>query len=204
MNLGILGSTTLAYTLGSKYIATGIEVSIGVRNGFEPKDIRWKILNMLSDKVFTYENTIAQSEVILICCENENLKLVCEALKNADLTDKILIDCTNSSFNKVFKCNTTYIQECIGNKTIYKAFNNLGLDYPKSDPLGLIKETYYCGESNVVKFRVKKLIEVVGFKAVDAGDLESAYLLEAFYHLRKEIAINKRDQTDYHFKLISV
>ena len=52
--------------------------------------------------------------------------------------------------------------------------------------------------------RVKKLIELIGFKALDAGKIESALLPEAFYHLRREISFTKREQTDFHFKLISV
>lgn len=205
MNLGIIGGTKLACTLGNKYLSTGAKVVFGVRQGFEAKDVEWKILNMYLDKVFGYKEAIDQSDIILICCDNENLVSVCEVLKKIDLTDKILIDCTNSAFNKYFYCNTTFIQESIGDETpIYKAFNNLGLDYPKSDPMGMIKETYYCGEDGLEKCKVKKLIELIGFRAIDAGKTENALLLEAFYHLRKEIACNKREQTDYHFKLISV
>ncbi|MFD2033619.1 NADPH-dependent F420 reductase [Belliella marina] len=204
MKLGILGGTTLSKTLGNKYLSTGANVVFGVRQGFETVDVEWKILNMFSDKVFSYKEAIDKSDIILICCENEHLVKVCEALKEVDLTDKLLIDCTNSAYNKYFYCNTTFIQESIGGTPpIYKAFNNLGIDYPKSDVLGMINETYFCGEKGNDKCRVKKLIELIGFKAIDAGEIESALLLEAFYHLKKEITFTKRENTDYHFKLIS-
>lgn len=205
MNLGIIGGTKLASTLGNKYLSTGAKVVFGVRQGFEAKDVEWKILNMYMDKVFGYQEAMDQSDIILICCDNDNLVNVCEALKKVDLKGKLLIDCTNSAYNKYFYCNTTFIQESIGGEPlIYKAFNNLGLDYPKSDMLGMIKETYYCGEEGADKLRVKKLIELIGYKAIDAGKIESALLLEAFYHLRREISFTKREQTDFHFKLISV
>ncbi len=204
MNLAIIGGTKLACTLGNMYLSTGANVVFGVRQGFEAKDVEWKILNMYLDKVFSYQESIERSDIIMICCENENLVKICEVLEKVDLTGKILIDCTNSAFNKFFYCNTSFIQESIGDHPIFKAFNNFGLDYPKSDPLGMIKETYYCGDDGIEKAKVKKLIELIGFKAIDAGRTESALLLEAFYHLRKEIAINKREESDYHFKLVSV
>ena len=204
MKIGILGGTKLSFSLGNKYLSTGAKVVFGVRKGFECKDVEWKILNMHADKVFGYKQAIEQSEIIMICSENEHLEKVCEALKEVDLTHKLLIDCTNSAYNKYFYCNTTFIQESIGGTPpIYKAFNNLGIDYPKSDMLGMIKETYYCGEKGTDKCRVKKLIELIGFKAIDAGEIESALLLEAFYHLKKEITLTKQENTDYHFKLIS-
>jgi len=205
MNLGIIGGTRLGSTLGNKYISSGAKVVFGVRQDFEAKDIEWKLLNLYRDKVLGYQEAIEQADIILICCDNDNLVNVCETFKKVDLKGKLLIDCTNSAFNKYFYCNTIFIQKRIGGALlIYKAFNNLGLDYPKSDRLGIIKETYYCGEEGADKLRVKKLIELIGFKAIDAGKIESAVLLEAFYHLRREIAFTKRGETDFHFKLISV
>src|SRR5690606_13845567 len=92
----------------------------------------------------------------------------------------------------------------LGHQKVIKAFNNLGLDYPHSDPLGLIKETYYCGDELKEKIRVKRLIELLGFKAIDAGGLQNAYLLEAVYHLRNEISFMKSGGMDCQFGLMTV
>jgi predicted dinucleotide-binding enzyme len=78
------------------------------------------------------------------------------------------------------------------------------LDYPNSDVLGLVKETYFCGEEGTEKQKVKKLIEKSGFKGIDAGSSQNALLLEAFFHLGREITFNKKEPIEYHFKLISV
>jgi 8-hydroxy-5-deazaflavin:NADPH oxidoreductase len=204
MKIGILGATKMATTLGNKMLSAGCEVTFGVREDFEAKEIEWKILNMYLDKVFGYLEVIERSDIILICCENEHLPKVCHSLEYADLTEKTIVDCTNGSFGKVFSYNTPLIQKFLNGKEVFKAFNNLGLDYPKSDLLGLIKETFYCGEDGPEKMKVKRVIELCGFKAIDAGEIESALLLEAFYHLRKEIACHKREKTDFHFRLISV
>lgn len=204
MKIGILGATKLATTLGNKLLSSGSEVIFGVREDFEAKEIEWKILNMYLDKVFGYLEVIQRSDIILICSENEHLPKICHSLSYADLTDKTIVDCTNGSFGKDFAWNTPIIQKFINDKELFKAFNNLGLDYPKSDLLGLIKETYYCGEDGPEKLKVKRVIDLCGFKAIDAGEIESAMLLEAFYHLRREIAIHKSEKTEFHFRLISV
>lgn len=204
MTLGIIGGTKLSITLGNKYLSMGLKVVFGVREEFETKQIEWKILKMQKDKVFGYCDAIEKSDMILICCENEYLPLVCQCLRQLKGKDKIVVDCTNGHYNADFACNTCYIQENAGYERVLKGFNNLGLDYPNSDPLELVKETYFCGDNEGDKFRVKKLIELIGFKAIDAGNLKNAPLLEAFYHLRKQISCQKNENIDYHFKLMSV
>jgi predicted dinucleotide-binding enzyme len=204
MKIGILGATKLTATLGKKFLSSGLQVIYGVRENFEAKDIEWKILNRFPGQVFSFEEAVKRAEVVLISCENDQLPDICESFLNHDLSDKTIIDCTNGRFESNFSCNNFLIQKSLGDKNIYKAFNNLGLDYPNSDVLGLIKETYFCGEEGAEKQKVKKLIEKSGFKAIDAGSSQSAYLLEAFFHLGKEIAINKKEKTEYHFKLITV
>ncbi|KEO73174.1 NADPH-dependent F420 reductase [Anditalea andensis] len=204
MKIGIIGGTKLAVTLGNKYLSRGIDVIFGVRKDFLPKQIEWKILDMQQDKLFPYCDAIDKADIIFLCCENEHLPQICACLISSGNHDKIIIDCTNGQYNPELGCNTSYIQQTAGHNKIVKAFNNLGLDYPKSDPLELLKETYFCGDCDVDKIKIKKLIELIGFKAIDAGKLQNAFLLEAFYHLRKEISFIKNSQNDYHFKLMSV
>jgi len=203
MKIGILGGTKLALALGNKYLDSGIEVSFGVRKEFVIKEIGWKILNMFIEKVVSIEEAIDKSDIIFICCENEYLMKFIAKLKSVNLEGKILIDCTNSALYKVYDCNTALIRSEIKEVPIFKAFNNLGLDYPKNDLLGVVKETYFCGENGIEKSKVKRLIELIGYRAIDSGGLDNALLLEAFYHLRKEITTIKNEQSDYHFKLIS-
>jgi predicted dinucleotide-binding enzyme len=205
MKLGILGGTTLAKTLGKKYLEAGLSVVFGVRPDFDTEASDWKNLNRLHNRICPFESAVIQSEIVLICCENQYLPEVCAALKNVDLEDKIIIDCTNANYDKnLASKNTRLIQKAAPKASLFKAFNNLGIDYPNSDILGVIKETYYCGDNAADKIRVKRLIELIGFRAVDAGKMTNAPLLEAFYHLSKEISWNRKDPSNYHFKLVSV
>ena len=205
MKLGIIGGTSLAKSLGKKYIDAGLSVVFGVRSDFNIDEAEWKVLNRFYERLCPYQSAIIQSEIVLICCENEHLAQVCEALKEVDLDDKIIVDCTNSNYDKKLSTsNTQLIRRSAPKTLIFKAFNNLGLDYPNSDVLGIVKETYFCGDANLEKVRIKRLIELIGFKAIDAGKMKNATLLEAFYHLTREITWNKNEESNYHFKLISV
>ncbi len=205
MKLGILGGTPLAKTLGKKYLEAGLSVVFGVSSGFDAEANDWKMLNRLHNRICPFESAIIQSEIILVCCHNEYLPEICAALKNTDLDGKIILDCTNASYDqKLANANTMQILKAAPKATVFKAFNNLGIDYPNSDILGVIKETYFCGDKAPERIRVKRLIELIGFRAIDAGKMDNAPLLEAFYHLSKEICWNKKENSNYHFKLVSV
>jgi 8-hydroxy-5-deazaflavin:NADPH oxidoreductase len=204
MTLAILGGSNLATALGNKYIGRGMKVVFGLREGFSPRQIAWKMLKMQNHNMLGFQEAIENADVIFICCENEVLPAVCQAINEVDTMNKLFIDCTNGKYDPELGCNTTYIQNLTNNPTVFKAFNNLGLDYPKSDPLELVKETYFCGDGLEHRVIIKRLIELIGFKAIDAGKLKNACLLEAVYHLRREISHVKNGQGDFHFKLMSV
>ena len=204
MKLGILGGTMLSKTLGKKYLESGLSVVFGVRSDFNTENNEWKNLNRLHNRICPFESAIIQAEIILICCENQYLPEICEALKNVDSEGKFIVDCTNANYDKMLASNNTeQILKAAPKAFIFKAFNNLGIDYPNSDILGVIKETYFCSDCDEEKIRIKRLIELIGFRAIDAGKMDNAPLLEAFYHLSKEISWNKKEHSNYHFKLIS-
>lgn len=205
MKLGILGGTPLSKTLGKKFIHAGLHVVFGVRHDFDTEEPEWKLLNRLHNRICPFESAIIQSEIILICCENQYIKDICLALKNVETEGKLIIDCTNAQYDdKLADSNMLQLKKAAPKAFWFKAFNNLGIDYPNSDVLGIIKETYYCGDEVPEKIRVKRLIELIGFKAVDAGKINNAPLLEAFYHLSKEISWNKKETSNFHFKLVSL
>jgi 8-hydroxy-5-deazaflavin:NADPH oxidoreductase len=204
MNLAILGGTNLATALGNKFIARGINVEFGVRDGFNTRQVAWKILKMQKQNLLSFKEAINKADVIFLCCDNEFLDPICKYLKDTSTHSKMIVDCTNGQWDPDLGCNTTYIINSTNHPRVYKAFNNLGLDYPKSDPLTLVKETYFCGDGIEDRFLLKRLIELIGFKAIDAGKLKNARLLEAVYHLRREIALVRNGEGDLHFTLMSM
>ena len=205
MKLGILGSTSLAKTLGKKYINAGLNVVFGVRHDFNTQENDWRMINLLNHRICPYESAIIQSEIILICSENIDLKEISLALKNVNTSTKLIIDCTNAPYDKKLGAsNTLLLKRAAPEANLFKGFNNLGIDYPNSDNVGLIKEVYFCGDDIPDKIRVKRLIELIGFNAINAGKINNAPLLEAFYHLGKEISWNKSETSNFQFKLVSI
>jgi len=176
MKLGILGGTSLANALGEKYLDAGASVVFGVGGDFDIEVSEWKTLNRIFNRICPFESAIIQSEFILVCCQEECLIPVCAALKNVDLSDKILIDCTNAN-NPQNTNHTTRIVESASKAAVFRAFNDLGIDCHPSDLYG-IKETNYWGEAIPEKNRVKRLIELIGFRAIDAGRIHKALALE--------------------------
>ena len=204
MKIALIGGTSLSNTLGKKYMDIGLSVVFGVGTDFDTDSPDWKVINRCFNKICPFESAMIQAEIILFCCPNQEFNEALKALKKVDLRDKILVDCTNNQYHDRLKCsNVNRIMKAAPGVPVFKAFNNLGLDYPLSDSLGVIKEVYFCGEDLPEKIRVKRLIELIGFKAIDAGQLENATLLEAFYHLGKQISGLGVD-ANYHFKLVSV
>jgi predicted dinucleotide-binding enzyme len=172
MTLGILGGTSLANALGDKFLEAGVSVVFGVEADFDAGSSEWKQLNRIYNRICPFESAIIQSEFIMICCQSQCLSQVCAALKNVDMSDKILIDCTESTCDQK-ETNTTRLYEAASKASVFRAFNNLGTAYPASDLQGIIKETNFWGDPVPEKKRVKRLIELIGFKAVDAGQLQS-------------------------------
>ena len=207
MKIAIIGESKLALNLGNKFISRSIDVVYGVGNDFELKDkhISWKLANPSSSERFlTYKEAIDRADVLFLCCENDCYKEICQLIGESSLPAKCIVDCTNSSYPKGFNYNITMLKKHAKATKVFKAFSNLGLDYPSNDPLGLIKETYYCGEECEEKLMLKKLIAQAGFNPIDAGDFDSAMLLEAFYHLKIKISASHTQKSGFDFKLISL
>lgn len=201
MKLGILGGTSLANTLGKKYIHAGLTVVFGVRHDFDTEQEDWKMLNRMRNRICPFESAIIQAEIILICCENSNLQEICNALENVDTHGKVLIDCTNAENDeKLAVSNSWMIRKAAPEAHVFHAFNNLGMDYPIHDRLRKIKETHYSGENIPEKIRVKRLIELVGFKAIDAEKSETNTFMEHFHHLNKKISGKSSESTQLKFK----
>ncbi len=68
----------------------------------------------------------------------------------------------------------------------------------------MLKETYYCGNDDEDCKLVRKLAEIIGYRAIFAGKIQNAYLLEAMYHLSKQIKNSVSTNSDYFFKIMSV
>ncbi len=167
MKIGFLGGTSLSNTLGKKYLEAGLEVVFGVSSDFDTEAPEWKLLNRLNHRICPYESAIIQSEILLICAENISLAEILKALSSAETNDKIIIDCTESDITQL--PNTVLIRSAAPKSHLFRAFNNFGVDFPKAGVFRRLTETKVYGEAIPQKLRVKRLVELIGYKAIDAG-----------------------------------
>lgn len=182
MKLGILGGTSLAKTLGKKYIHAGINVVFGVSPEFDTEEEEWKMLNKLHHRICPYESAIIQGDILMICGDIGALPEIWIALKNSDTDGKLIIDCTpNSHDHRLADRSTSLIQKAAPKALVFRAFNNLGIEYPLNDRLGKIKETNFYGPDITDKIRVKRLIELIGFKANLLEKGKNVHFMESNY-----------------------
>lgn len=206
MKLGLLGGTPLSKTLGKDYLHAGLEVVFGVSSDFEAKDEEWKLLNRLHNRICPFESAIIQAEIILICCENSQLPEICLALKNVDTDDKLIVDCTQTGLDKNLAAKNTFaIRKSAPQASLFKAFNNLGIEYDSLLPsYKTIKETQFFSNQEAQKLRVKRLIEFIGFKAIDAGILAEMPVIESNLNISKEISGIKKIKSPTPLKQLSI
>jgi predicted dinucleotide-binding enzyme len=81
----------------------------------------------------------------------------------------------------------------------------LGTDYDSHLPkYKTIKETHFWVSQDSQKLRVKRLIEFIGFKAIDAGKLAEMPVLESNLSISKDINGIKKITSPTPLKQLSV
>jgi 8-hydroxy-5-deazaflavin:NADPH oxidoreductase len=196
MKIGLLGGTKLTKTLGEKYIEAGLQVVFGVNHDFDTESLEWKKLNRLHNRICPYESAIIQSEIILICSGNGQLPEIVSVLKNVDTEDKIIMDCTEDDFQSDLPGSSLeLIKNAAPKSSIFKAFNTLGIDYSGHKKTKSPMEIIFSGANIPEKIRVKRLIELIGFKAVDSEKVNTKSLLESISDFGKEIIANRKRNT---------
>jgi hypothetical protein len=92
-------------------------------------------------------------------------------LNATETDDKIIIDCTHSDISQL--PNSVLIRSAAPKAFHFRAFNNFGVDYPKSGIFRRLEETKIFGEAIPQKLRVKRLVELIGYKAIDADQIQN-------------------------------
>lgn len=121
------------------------------------------------------------------------------------LADKIIIDCTNplnDDWSPLLLGESTSAAEEIAKRApsahVVKAFNTIFADVmsPQYHNISGTPTTgFVAGDEAVAKEMVMRLVDKVGFAALDVGALKNARYLEAMAHLNIEIAVNQRGGT---------
>lgn len=180
MKIGIIGSGNIGEATARLFVKAGHQIAISHSKG--PQSLESLVASIGGDaKAMTVQAALAFGEVIFLAIpwrRREDLQLFpSELFKN-----KIVIDATNpfsESFKLIDLGNSTSSEEMakqLPSVRLVKAFNTLyyeslrdGSRPSKGEQDRLV--LFVAGDDTAAKEVVSKLIEDIGFKAVDTGSL---------------------------------
>ncbi len=191
MRIAILGSGKMGATLGRLIAANGHRVVIGSRT---PEAIAHRFSVMDDIEVKSQQAAVDGAELIIVATPWAVTLATLDALKIPSQT--VILDITNPLSPDVSELvvggKTSAAEEvarCLGSTRVVKAFNGINaanLDNPAF--AGSQAQIPFCGDDAGAKDVVRKLIEEVGFVALDCGELKNARYLEAMAMLWIQLA----------------
>lgn len=207
MKIAILGSGHIGGGLGRAWRKKGHAVSFGAR---DPGDAE---LAALAQECGATITTVADApkgaDVIVLAVPWGALDAV--LAQTGDLAGQIVIDCTNAveggprGMQLKYGHTTSSSEELakrIPHAKLFKSFNAQGAENLAAPAYGgVAASNFFCGDDAEARHVVRRLVEDVGFEAVDAGPLSSARLLEPLMLLWIQLA-KTGGSRDIAFKLL--
>ncbi len=182
MKIGIIGAGNVGSALGKRLAKLGHNVTFAIRDPNSPK-----VRKLLEECPGEFEITILSGEirnndVIVLATPWDTVPAVIESC--GDLSDKILIDCTNPlsglslDTGQGISGGEQVAALAFGAKVV-KAFNMTGSKNMANPNFGNNKAAMIiCGNHEEANNLVKGLAGELGFDTTIAGPLENARLLE--------------------------
>jgi predicted dinucleotide-binding enzyme len=182
MNIAIIGAGNVGRALGRGWRKAGHSVSFGVRN---PDESKYRDLSREIDvRVRTVREASRDSDVVVLATPYA----ACEdAIAAAgSLSGKVLVDCTNplepGLAGLIHRGNDSggeQVARWAPEAKVVKAFNTTGFNIMENPTLeGRRAVMFICGDDSSARATVIELSDALGFESVDAGELQSARLLE--------------------------
>jgi predicted dinucleotide-binding enzyme len=184
MSISILGAGNVGMALARAFIARGESVRFGVPEPARYRDVVAKLGPSAS--IGTTAEAIAAGDVIILAVPYGAAESIAGSVP--DWKGRILVDATNPlapGLAGLSLGTTTSGAEAIAGAArgarVVKAFNTTGAEnmedarYPGGSVFMPI-----CGDDAEARARVVALATLIGFDAVDCGDLKTARYLEPF------------------------
>ncbi len=183
--LTIIGHGNVGGALIQNLVEANYHVHIGARNLEDAKLDPWKKKNKVS--IHSIQESISQSTIIIIAIPAHLTAELARSL--GDLSDKIIIDTTNSLFKKPEPFHTAFeaFKELTGAK-LAKCFNCTSAEnmrnplYHLSTPIPheLPLDMFIAGTDKEAKQCAMELAKDIGFIPYDFGGDDKVGLLEEF------------------------
>jgi predicted dinucleotide-binding enzyme len=187
MRIGIIGAGNVGGTLSKAWAARGHEVRFGARDANDPK-VK-EAAAAAKAAAGGVAEAAAFAEAVILCVPYE---AVGDAVREmgGGLDGKVLIDCTEPVSmgpdlldRGLLVGHTTSAGEEVARLAprarVVKALNTVGFPVMARPDFGGRKAVMpYCGDDAAAKGVARRLVEDLGFEALDAGPLANARLLE--------------------------
>jgi hypothetical protein len=184
MSISIIGAGNVGQALAHAFASKGESVFLGVP---EPEKYR-SVAQALGERarIGTVDEAIAASEVVILAVPYSAADSIARSL--SDWQGKILVDATNPLAPGLAGLSTgtttsgaEEIAKAARGARVVKAFNSTGAENMADSryPGGTVFMPV-CGDDAGARTRVVALATMIGFDAVDCGDLKTARYLEPF------------------------
>jgi NADPH-dependent F420 reductase len=181
MRIAIIGTGNIGGGLGRAWAAKGHAVTFGARDAADPDAVA--LGREIGATVTTIADALPQAEVVVLATPFAAVGAVASALP--DWTGRIVVDCTNpigpgfTLLHGHSDSGAEAVARQLPGARVVKSFSAQGAEV-LAHPVygGVPASNFYCGDDADAKTVVKRLVEDVGFEAIDAGGLASARYLE--------------------------
>ena len=190
MKIGIIGSGIVGKTLAKAFTSEGHAVTLGTRN--TSKEDVAKFNKETGIAVADFENTAANSELIVLCTNGLAAEEALKLAGIANLSGKVIIDTTNpiasappinGALRYFTPANDSLMeqsQKLVPDARFVKAFNSVGNavmykpNYAEGKPTMFI-----CGNDDSAKKTVMDILTSFGWETEDMGKAELAGSIES-------------------------
>lgn len=179
MKIAIIGSGNVGGALAQKLIKAGHSVLVGAKFPLSEKSI--KLATQIGeDRFTTFERAIHQSDVVILTTPPTAVPSI--VATEEDLSDKVIIDATNSIGRKIEDAYPT-VYHYLTEKTtaeVTKCFNSTGFENILNPVYnGIAADMFMAGENQNAKDITRQLALDCGFgSCIDFGKSDKVELLE--------------------------
>lgn len=203
MNIGVLGAGNVGGALATSLFRAGNVVYVGVRD--VNSDSANKLRQAAPDlPIVSVERAINQSSVLILALPVGALIPTAELLKGK--TDKIILDATNSVFQKPipYQNGVEVIKQVAGIENVAKCFNTTGFENMANPNYnGTSIDMFIAGSSTKAKEVATALSLAIGFgKVYDFGGDDKVPLIENFAMAWINLAILQKQGRNIAFKVL--
>jgi len=208
LKIAILGTGGVGSALGSRWGAAGHAIAYGSRTPHNEKVQQLVAKSGKQASASSPREAISDADVILFAVPWPVARETLAQL--GDLAGRTLIDCTNPLLSDMSGIELGHvisageqIAQWAPGANVVKAFNTASTKVMVNPQFGEHRATmFYCGDDAAAKLMVRRLIEDVGFEAIDAGSLTSSRYLEPLAMLYIHLAFRQGFGSNCAFKIM--